>query len=217
MIATAVVIEGEEVKKFPIVLAVGVCLVASACSSKGRTPLDDAPSPAAALQQLDTLVVAPEDVELRYYSSDWAQFKAAPDMKQGCSVRDRVLRRQGTGTKVKGGCRITGKWTSPYDGQTVKVESGMAVDHVVGTAEANRSGVRTWSKADKERFGNDERFLVAVSKGSYQQRNGQDPAHWLPRGHRCEYAALYVQAKAAYRLTVDQAEKSALAGVLRGC
>ncbi|WP_167499058.1 hypothetical protein [Amycolatopsis thermoflava] len=56
-----------------------------------------------------------------------------------------------------------------------------------------------------------------MSTGSYRQRNGQDPAHWLPRDHRCAYAALHVQAKATYRLAVDQAEKTALAGVLRGC
>ncbi len=55
-----------------------------------------------------------------------------------------------------------------------------------------------------------------MSTGSYRQRKGQDPAHWLPRDHRCAYAALYVQAKATYRLAVDHAEKTALSGVLWG-
>jgi len=217
MITIAFVIEGEHVKKIPIVLAVGLCLAATACSAKARSPLDGAPSGPAALQQLATLVVAPEDTDLRYSASDWGQFERAPEMPDKCTVRDRVLQQQGTHTTVKSPCRLSGRWTSPYDGQTAKSESGVEVDHVVGTAEANRSGVRSWSAEDRRRFANDDRFLIAVSRAGFRQRNGQDPAHWLPQRNRCAYAARYVQAKATYHLMVDQTEKTSLTTVLRGC
>ncbi|HVW41002.1 MAG TPA: HNH endonuclease family protein [Amycolatopsis sp.] len=174
------------------------------------------------LDQLAALQLAPEDTGNHYdRDQDWPHWDRATAAGRGCDIRDQVLQQQGhdVTTSTDGKCHVSGTWTSPYDNTTVTKTSGLQIDHVVPLKEANRSGVRGWSTTDRERFANDTRFLLAVSIRTNEQKGDQDPARWMPpnTGYRCTYVALWVQAKTAYRLTVDQAEHDALAAILGKC
>ncbi|WP_340687792.1 DUF1524 domain-containing protein [Amycolatopsis coloradensis] len=88
---------------------------------------------------------------------------------------------------------------------------------MVPLAEAARSGTRTWSRADRTRYANDPRVLVAVTAKSNRSKGDSDPAKWLPGKDKCGYLARWVETKHRYQMTVDQTEHDAIASRLRRC
>lgn len=142
-----------------------------------------------ALVMLDELPVAPEDTGYHYDRDDWPHWSSTGG---GCDTRDTVLQEQGQSVKVFDGCAVTGVWVSVYDGETVHDAKDLDIDHVVPLAEAARSGVRDWSRVDRERYANDKRFLLAVTASSNRSKGDDDPARWLPSdsSYRCAYLAL---------------------------
>ncbi|WP_020421143.1 HNH endonuclease family protein [Amycolatopsis sp. ATCC 39116] len=201
------------------------CQLPPTGATSGATPAPDA---AAALRTLDTLPVAPADTGYHYRREDWPHWDNAPQAGRGCDVRDAVLIAQGRNVHVSndGKCKLTGEWTSPYDGVTVTDPGKFDVDHIVPLAEVARSGAiengrrvgpRLWSRADRERYANDPSVLVAASASSNRAKGDQDPAKWIPAQGQCDYAARWVEVKSRYALSVDTAERQALAGVLRRC
>jgi hypothetical protein len=82
------------------------------------------------------------------------------------------------------------------------------------------SGARFWSSAERKEFANDlvRPQLIAVTVKSNGEKGDKDPAEWLPRPEfRCTYVRAWVEVKQHYALTVDPAEKAALASILAGC
>ena len=77
------------------------------------------PSAGASRTALAKLTLAPRRSLAGYsrarYGSGWAS------AGEGCDTRDRVLQRDGRNVHTAGGCRITGTWTSLYDGVVVTV------------------------------------------------------------------------------------------------
>jgi hypothetical protein len=181
---------------------------------------------------LDALTVAAEDTGAHYDRDAWAHWSS---LGQGCDTREAVLKTQGRGTSTGKGCHLlSGSWVSWYDNQDSCIaihgrwETGgcliddpdvLDVDHVVALAEANRSGARTWTADRRERYANDPDGLLVVSASSNRSKGDKDPAEWLPAnlGYRCEYTSRWVGVKTRWGLTVDRAERDALAAVLGGC
>jgi hypothetical protein len=136
-------------------------------------------------------------------------------------VRDRVLQRDGQDIHTASGCRITGSWTSPYDGLRFTVGHKLDIDHVVPLAEAWMTGARAWSPARRQAFANDltDPELVAVSAHANRAKGDSTPDEWKPPRHAtwCVYARWWIDVKAVWRLTVTRTERSALSTMLGSC
>lgn len=120
-----------------------------------------------------------------------------------------------------GGCRITGTWTSLYDGVVVTVARELDIDKVVPLAHAWRSGAKTWTKNRRRAFANDLRDpqLIAVSAHSNRSKGDQAPDEWKPprRTIWCLYARSWIRVKTVWRLTVIGRERKSLRSMLRRC
>ncbi len=167
---------------------------------------------------LSELTVASESHASSY---DRSLFPTWITISGTCNTRETILKRDGTDVVTDSSCAATsGKWTSPYDGDTTTNPSTFDIDHLVPLSEAWDSGAWDWTTAQRQAFANDvtRPQLLAVSASSNRSKGDDDPAEWLPRSsYQCTYARAWVQVKHYYDLTVDSAEKSALYGVLDDC
>lgn len=139
-----------------------------------------------------------------------------------CNTRETVLKRDGTGVTTGPNCAPTsGSWYSPYDGATWTDPADVDIDHLVPLAEAWRSGANTWSSSKRRSFANDlsRAQLWAVTDNVNQSKGDRDPADWRPPNEEvhCEYARAWIDVKHHWKLTVDKAEKAALAEMLDTC
>ncbi|WP_410580266.1 HNH endonuclease family protein [Amycolatopsis sp. lyj-108] len=185
--------------------------VAADVAPGGTTRIDAA----AVRARLEKLRIAVEDTGNVYRRTDWPHWEPVTG---GCDAREHALKTQGTGVTTGKGCAVTGgRWVSPYDGITITVAGQLDVDHVVPLAEAARSGTRGWSRADRQRYANDPDVLIAVTAKSNRSKGDSDPAKWLPAKDACGYLARWVETKHDYRMTVDQAERDAIAAALSRC
>lgn len=183
-------------------------------------PADQSPTSTPAA--LAALPVAPEDTTAPYDREAWGDWASHG---RGCDTRELVLADQGTGmvpgTACRPVCPATGPacWHSPYDGAALRDPARVHIDHRVPLAEAVRSGAAEWTREQRERFYNDPTNLVAASARSNTSKGDDDPARWRPadRAVWCGYATAYVSTKATYRLSVDHAERDALAAMLATC
>jgi hypothetical protein len=140
----------------------------------------------------------------------------------GCTTRQRVLRRQNQ-RKPKPPCTAKkGKWYSAYDGLTFLAASKLDIDHVIALAEAWGSGAHAWDDDQREAFANDfdyRRSLIAVSASSNRSKSDQDPAEWMPprAAYRCAYITNWIAVKYRWSLSVDEVERRALRRAIRRC
>ncbi|MDE0288876.1 MAG: HNH endonuclease family protein [bacterium] len=143
----------------------------------------------------------------------------------GCDTRREVLIAESEAVPtISGACELAdGLWTSPFDSV---VESGsgggLDIDHMVPLKEAWESGAHAWDTATRQRYANDlgyDHALVAVSAASNRSKGASDPAEWTPPNDavHCMYAAIWIQVKARWRLSVDSAEADTLRRMLAGC
>ena len=120
-------------------------------------------------------------------------------------------------------CEITGgQWTSLYDGEIFTNPDDLDVDHMVPLGNANASGANLWDAQKKEDYANYLMFkdhLIAVSTNSNRSKSDQSPDLWLPteESYRCQYVEDWVQIKSDWKLSVTQAERNAIIGVLSQC
>jgi len=194
----------------------------------GLRPTLDA---AAALDALGGLAVAAEltaGYDRDAFGPAWADIDG-----NGCNQRDDVLVRDAVPgtvrTAAQGACDhdvLAGAWWDPYtatlltfsDLKDPEQAQAIPIDHVVPLAESHRSGTHSWTPAQREQFANDTSNLVAVGGSANSTKGDQDPAEWLPpAASPCAYAVVWVDVKSRWRLTVDRAEREALAGVLDLC
>ena len=181
-----------------------------------------APAPAVAAgvtgsSLLSSLTVAtPSSVPYdRSYFPHWVD-----DDSDGCDTRREVLIAESTTTPTVGtGCSVTGRWTSLYDGVVATSITLLEIDHVVALREAWVSGAHSWTTAQRRAFANDlgdARSLRAVTSATNQAKSASDPAEWLPAVGVCEFVLDWVAVKVRWSLTIDLAEKTAIASVLSG-
>lgn len=140
----------------------------------------------------------------------------------GCDTRDEVLISEATDPVTVGsGCSLSGgQWFSYYDAATWTDPSDLDIDHMVPLAEAWDSGARSWTAATREAYANDlgeRRTLVAVTDNVNASKSDRDPAEWMPTHQRCRYLREWVAVKHRWRLSVDGAEKKALASRAARC
>lgn len=144
--------------------------------------------------------------------------------RDGCSTRAEVLIEESrTKPVIEAGCKVvSGTWFSYYDQQTVTNPGALDLDHMVPLAEAWDSGASGWTAQRREAYANDlgaARSLVAVTAKTNRSKSDQDPAEWMPPSGeaRCTYLADWVSMKFRWGLSVDTAERDALAGQAEGC
>ncbi|WP_026455506.1 HNH endonuclease family protein [Saccharomonospora iraqiensis] len=231
-------------RTFRIIIAtLGVTAVVGACSAAedlgistedfGSTSSSTAPSsqeadPApsggdvdeeTARARLAELTVEEEGTLDGYDREEFPHWSSQGD---NCDTREVVLERDGTDVETGEDCYPTsGSWESPFDGETWTDPSDLDVDHIVPLAEAWRTGADEWSTDRRESFANDLDGvnLLAVTDNVNQSKGDRGPEEWLPplESYHCEYAALWIDVKHTWELTVEQEEKSALEDVLATC
>jgi hypothetical protein len=177
--------------------------------------------PVDALELLTTLPVVPE-VDEGYERELFEHWVDADG--DSCDTRQEVLISESlTPVTLGSGCRIEGgSWFSAADGDTLTNSASVDINHVVPLKEAWASGAHAWSPERREAFANDlsdDRTLQAVSSGANRQQGENDPASWLPvdREAACQFVADWVAIKASWDLSVDQAERDAIALTLESC
>ena len=142
----------------------------------------------------------------------------------GCDTRREVLIAEST-TPVSVGSRCSlsgGTWVSAFDGVSTTDASSFDIDHFVPLAEAWRSGAHAWDSKTRQNFANDlgyEMSLIAVSASSNRSKSDRDPSRWMPpsSSFKCEYVYSWIQVKIRWKLTVDDAEATALRNNWAGC
>lgn len=119
--------------------------------------------------------------------------------------------------------------TDPYTGAVFDPAS-CDVDHIVAAKEAFESGAWAWNVSRRRAFGNDGDNLIATRDCVNRSKSADDMAEWArrigsgtcegltttPQGD-CFLAVTTVIVKNSYSLSVDTAEKDALAKALEDC
>lgn len=149
----------------------------------------------------------------------WGTWQRGP----GCQTfRDQILAQTSEG-KVglsSDGCRVVkGRWYDAYTGAPIQDAQKAVVEHLVAPREADESGAWRWGEDRKNTFFNDTRNLAVVSVEQSREKDGRDPARWLPvdASIRCEYVRRWLQVKWTYKLTVDYVEARALVTTMAAC
>lgn len=144
---------------------------------------------------------------------------------EGCSLRQRILKRELGESAVLDGCTvISGEYDEPYTGKhmvlTEKSEvSKIQIDHVVALSDAWQKGAQYMTYEVRNQIATDPLNLLAVDGSANQGKSDGDAATWLPpnKAFRCQYVARQVSVKYKYGLWVTAAEKEAISGVLERC
>lgn len=139
-----------------------------------------------------------------------------------CDTREVALKRDGQDVQQDAQCRaISGTWHSVYDGATWTDAADLDIDHMVPLKEAWKSGAADWPVNKRREFANDLTLpqIIAVTDNVNQSKGDKDPGKWVPplASYHCTYGRAWTQVKHHYELTVDQAEKTVLAGMLDAC
>lgn len=143
----------------------------------------------------------------------------------GCSLRQRIIKRELGDTAVLDGCTvIAGEFEEPYTGEyrvfKDKTEiSKIQIDHVVALSDAWQKGAQYMTYEVRNAIATDPLNLLAVDGPANEQKSDGDAATWLPpnKKFRCQYVARQVSVKYKYKLWVTEAEKEAISNVLVSC
>ncbi|MFV2172367.1 HNH endonuclease family protein [Actinomadura sp. LOL_016] len=199
-------------RRVPVLLLPAVLAVAATVSCSAAVSAAPPPPPGAeeVRTQLAELTVAPEGSGTGY---DRGKFPHWSDQGNNCNTRETVLKRDGENVQVGSDCYPTsGSWTKPSD---------LDIEHMVPLSEAWRSGASAWTTQRRRAFANDLESpqLWAVTDNVNQAKGDKDPAEWKPPlgSFHCTYARSWIDVKHRYGLTVDEAEKGALGGMLDRC
>lgn len=173
-----------------------------------------------AVDALPKLVVAPQSPTGGYRPGAfpmWSQIIGSP-----CDVREVALLRAGSGVTTDRDCRVlSGQWESFGDGHLLTRPQDVVVEHLVPLENAWRSGASTWGPERRTLFANDldSPELRVVAAEVAETKGDAGPDQWRPAEEKawCQYAADWVAVKARYELTVTEAEKAALADMLKPC
>ena len=144
---------------------------------------------------------------------------------EGCSLRQRILKRELGDSAVLDGCNvIAGEFDEPYTGEHMifkdKSEvSKIQIDHVVALSDAWQKGAQYKDYETRNQIATDPLNLLAVDGPANNQKSDGDAATWLPpnKKFRCQYVARQVSVKYKYGLWITEAEKEAISRVLENC
>ncbi|MBR2997252.1 HNH endonuclease [Candidatus Saccharibacteria bacterium] len=186
-----------------------------------QTDSGDAPLATAILAQLEVKGRAPKTgYERTQFYDGW------PNMEDGCSLRQKILRRDfGDSARLDGCNVVSGEYTEPYTGEHLiftareQISKGLQIDHIVALSDAWQKGAQNLEQAIRYQIATDPLNLVAVDSSANQKKSDGDAATWLPsnKAFRCEYVARQVSVKYKYHLWVTEAERDAIDKVLQNC
>ncbi|MGV9713639.1 GmrSD restriction endonuclease domain-containing protein [Gordonia sp. NPDC003424] len=194
------------------------------------TPLDVAAT--AALTKLDTLAVKGRAPKTGYdrarFGQAWSDDVTVQGGHNGCDTRNDLLKSLSDVVIKPGthGCVVlSGTLHDPYTGRTIAFTRGestsnaVQIDHVVALLDAWQKGAQQLSADERRDLANDPRNLQPTDGPTNAQKGAGDAATWLPpnKSYRCTYVSRQIDVKAAYRLWVTAAEKSAMQRVLTSC
>lgn len=180
----------------------------------------DAPLATEILEKLEVKGRAPKTG----YSRD--QFYNGWPTVEGCSLRQKIIKREFGETAVLDGCNVVaGEYDEPYTGEHLKfteraqISSGVQIDHVVALSDAWQKGAQYMEASTRYQIATDPLNLLAVEAAANSKKSDGDAATWLPpnKKFRCQYVARQVSVKYKYGLWVTSGEKEAIAGVLQNC
>ena len=145
-----------------------------------------------------------------------------------CDTRNDVLARDLDKPKIDTDkCTVlAGFLTDPYTGKEiyftrgVETSGAVQIDHVVSLSDAWRSGAFDgWSEADRRKFANDPRNLLAVDGTINSSKRDLDVTAWVPPNtdFHCEFAAIQIGVKYEYGLSVTSKEQARLSQLLQTC
>lgn len=144
----------------------------------------------------------------------------------GCSLRQRIIKREFGETAVLDGCNVVaGEYDEPYTGKHLvfsareQISKGVQIDHVVALSDAWQKGAQYKDKDIRYAIATDPLNLLAVESAANEKKSDGDAATWLPanKKFRCQYVARQVSVKYKYGLWVTEAEKNAISGLLQNC
>ena len=143
----------------------------------------------------------------------------------GCSLRQKILKRELGETAVLEGCNVVaGEFDEPYTGEHVVLRNrtdvaDIQIDHVVALSDAWQKGAQYLDYETRNKIATDPLNLLAVDGDANEQKSDGDAATWLPKNKkfRCQYVARQVSVKFKYSLWVTEAEKEAIQRVLTNC
>ena len=146
-------------------------------------------------------------------------------MVDGCSLRQRILKRELGDSAVLEGCNVVaGEYDEPYTGEHRVLKSRdevskIQIDHVVALSDAWQKGAQYMDYDVRNAIATDPLNLIAVDGDANKKKSDGDAATWLPsnKRFRCQYVARQVSVKYKYSLWVTDAEKQAIGRVLANC
>ena len=155
-----------------------------------------------------------------------SQFYEDWPLVDGCSLRQRIIRRELGESAVLNGCSvIAGEYDEPYTGEHMvfteksQISAKIQIDHVVALSDAWQKGAQQMSAEARYEIATDPLNLLAVDGEANKNKSDGDAATWLPpnKKFRCQYVARQVSVKYKYGLFVTQAEKEAISRILEKC
>ena len=155
-----------------------------------------------------------------------SQFYEEWPLVDGCSLRQRIIRRELGDSAVLNGCSvIAGEYDEPYTGEHMvfteksQISAKIQIDHVVALSDAWQKGAQQMSAEARYEIATDPLNLLAVDGEANKNKSDGDAATWLPpnKKFRCQYVARQVSVKFKYGLWVTQAEKEAILRILENC
>lgn len=191
------------------------------------------PLKAAALEQLNSLKVAPAE-NIKYDRKEWNHWVTLNG--SSCwDVRDAVLQRdavQGTQqyldknkqpSNAQNACSVeSAVWVDVYTGSKMTSAKDIDIDHMIPLKYAATHGGQSWSKEKKQQYANDMTYpghLLAVKNSENRSKSDKGPSAWKPKdtSYHCTYAKDWIQVSTNYGLTIDAADVKALKGMLETC
>lgn len=185
------------IKTLACVVAIGaiiIGIIAAAVHAKDALAVGDLNL--AYQERLSALTVEPEHRCSDYNKSDYSY---------PSSIEPRIVDYQGG-------------MFSPYTDQTVYSLRETDIEHIVATSEAHDSGLCAAEKPVRRGFGQDLLNLtLATPYVNRTLKSGKDAAEWQPPKNRCWYARRVIDIKRKWMLSIDEAERVALAAMLDEC
>lgn len=197
-------------------------LVENSGASSGATEGVEAGSARLAIEVLSELEVKGRAPKTGYKREEF--YNGWPTV-EGCSLRQRILKREFGDSAVLEGCTVVaGEFDEPYTGEHMvfkdkKEVSKIQIDHVVALSDAWQKGAQYLPQEVRYEIATDPLNLLAVDGPANEQKSDGDAATWLPsnKKFRCQYVARQVSVKYKYGLWVTEAEKEAILDILKNC
>jgi len=149
--------------------------------------------------------------------------------RNGCDQRNDTLARDLTGVSYKPGTHdcavVTGTLHDPYTGREIpftqgeKTSTAVQIDHMVPLSWAFQHGASSWTEQRREQLATDMSNLTAVDGPTNAAKSDQGLGSWLPSSssYDCTYVTRFTYVVHRYELTIDTADRDAIARVLDTC